>query len=192
MKPNKKPEFIQFTSNSVWYTLRGRAMVGIGITIAILCLVSPNVYMLGENASWLPVIGLVVLSVGVLRCIDGLNSKTTQGYLYNIQGGILDIVVGFLVFFSSNSSEIENENLLIVGYLLTQGIYRNVLLSASEIPNPLANRVTGLVSIILAFVVWYDWPTSMWFIAFSLSIDIIFRGWALMVMAASLKKHFND
>ncbi len=43
-----------------------------------------------------------------------------------MQGGILDIVVGFLVFFS-NTNEVNYLNLLIVGYMLTQGIYRNVL-----------------------------------------------------------------
>lgn len=167
-------------------------MILIGIIIAILSLVAPNVYMLGEDASWLPVIGFMVLLVGILRCVDGLASETAQGYLFNMQGGILDIVVGFLVFFSSNSTEINNENLLIVAYLLTQGIYRNVLISVAETPNPLSNRITGAVSILLGLIVWIDWPTSMWFIAFSLSVDISFRGWVLIVMASTLKKTSND
>ena len=167
-------------------------MILLGVIIAILSLVSPSVYILGENASWLPVIGFIVLMVGILRCIDGLASETAQGYLYNMQSGILDIVVGFLVFFSSNSTDINNENLLIVGYLLTQGIYRNILLSASGIPNPMPNRITGAVSILLGLIVWIDWPTSMWFIAFSLSIDISFRGWILIVMASTIKEASND
>lgn len=192
MKTKITSELIQYTANPGWYTIRGGAMILIGIMIAILSLVAPNVYMLGENASWLPVIGFMVLLVGILRCVDGLASETAQGYLFNMQGGILDIVVGFLVFFSSNSTEINNENLLIVGYLLTQGIYRNVLISVAETPNPLSNRITGAVSILLGLIVWIDWPTSMWFIAFSLSVDISFRGWVLVVMASTLKKTSND
>jgi uncharacterized membrane protein HdeD (DUF308 family) len=192
MKSKITSELIQFTASPWWYTLRGSAMILIGVIIAILSLVSPDVYMLGEHASWLPVIGFIVLLVGILRCVDGLASETAQGYLFNMQGGILDIVVGFLVFFSNDSTDVNNVNLLIVGYLLTQGIYRNVLLSVAEIRNPLSNRVTGAVSIILGILIWIDWPTSMWFIAFSLSVDISFRGWVLIVMASTLKRTSND
>jgi uncharacterized membrane protein HdeD (DUF308 family) len=192
MKSKITSELIQFTSNPRWYTILGSSMIFLGIIIAALSLISPNVYILGNHASWLPVVGVVVLLVGVFRCIDGLASETAQGYLFNMQGGILDIVVGFLVFFSNNMTA-NNVNLLIVGYLLTQGIYRNVLLSFAETPNPLSNRVTGMISVILGIVVWINWPTSMWFISFSLSVDISFRGWVLIVMASSLKaKLLND
>ncbi len=163
-------------------------MIVIGGVIATLSIVAPDVYMLGENASWVPVIGAIVLLVGILRCTDGFSSETAQGFLFNMQGGILDIVVGFLVLFSTNGDgDVNNLNLLIVGYLLTQGLYRNILLSFAEIRNPLPNRITGLVSIILGIMIWNDWPTSLWFIAFSLSVDIGFRGWVLIVMASSLK-----
>jgi uncharacterized membrane protein HdeD (DUF308 family) len=76
---------------------------------------------------------------------------------------------------------------LIVGYRLTQGIYRNILLPVAEIRNPLSNKITGVISILLGLMIWIDWPASMWFIAFSMSVDIGFRGWVLIVMASSIK-----
>ncbi len=161
-------------------------MILIGGMFATLSLVAPDVYMLGENASWVPVISLIVLLVGGLRCIDAFVSDSPQGFLFNMQGGILDLVVGFLVFFSTND-ETNYINLLIVGYMLTQGLYRNILISKARFHNPISNQVTGLISIVLGLMIWFDWPTSMWFIAFSLSVDISFRGWALMVLASSLK-----
>jgi len=185
------PELIQFTAKPWWYSIRGSAMILLGGVIATLSLVAPNVYMLGGNVSWIPVIAIILLLVGVLRCIDGLASETAQGFLFNMQGGILDIVVGFLVVFSPNS-EVNYLNLLIVGYMLTQGLYRNILLSVAEVRNPLSNRVTGVISIILGLMIWVDWPASMWFIAFSMSVDIGFRGWALIVMASSLKTEPTD
>lgn len=179
-------ELIQFTAKPWRYTIQGSAMIISGIILAALCIVSPDVYMFGEDASWAPVIGIIILLVGILRCIDGLASQNAQGFLFNIQGGVLDIVVGILIAFTNNS-DANNLNLLVVGYLLTQGIYRNVLLSVGEIPNPLSNRVTGLVSIILGIIIWIDWPASLWFIVFSLSVDISFRGWVLIAMASSLR-----
>lgn len=190
MKSKIRPELIQFTAKPWWYDIRGKAMLFIGGVIAILSLIAPNVYMLGGNVSWIPVIGIIVMLVGVLRCIDGLASGTAQGFLFNFQGGILDVVVGFLVVFSP-SGEVNYLNLLIVGYLLTQGLYRNVLLIVAKVPNPLPSRITGLISIILGLMIWIDWPASIWFIAFSMSVDISFRGWAMMAIASSLKKETN-
>ena len=162
-------------------------MIFVGSLTAVLSMISPDVYIMGESASWTPVISIAILIVGIFRCIDALRADTAQGFLYNIQGGVLDIVVGFLVVFSTDG-EANNLNLLIVGYLLTQGIYRNILLSVAKIPNPLSNRITGVISIILGIMIWIDWPASMWFIAFSLSVDISFRGWALVVLSSSINK----
>ncbi len=186
MKSNTA-ELFQFTAQPAWYSIRGKAMLFIGGAIAILSIVAPNVYMLGGDVSWIPVIGIIVLMVGVFRCIDGLASNTAQQLMYNIQGGVLDIVVGFLVVFSPHS-EVNYLNLLIVGYMFTQGIYRNILISVADIPNPNSSRITGLISIILGLMIWIDWPASLWFIAFSMSIDISFRGWAMITMASSLNK----
>ncbi len=187
MKSNTTPELFQFTAQPAWFGIRGKAMLFIGGAIALLSIVAPNVYMLGGDVSWIPVIGIIVLMVGVFRCIDGLASNTAQQLMYNIQGGVLDIVVGFLVVFSPQS-EVNYLNLLIVGYMLTQGIYRNILISVADTPNPNSSRITGLISIILGLMIWIDWPASLWFIAFSMSIDISFRGWAMITIASSLNK----
>ncbi len=184
---SKKNELIQFTARPLWYICRGIGMILVGGGISVMCLVAPNVYMLGESFSWIPVIGVVVFFVGVFRCIDAYATVSAQGFLVNMQGGVLDIITGFLVLFSI-SGQPENLNLLIVGYMLAQGVYRNILLSVANVANPISNRITGIISIILGLMIWADFPTSApWFLALSLSIDVSFRGWALIVLASSLK-----
>ncbi len=188
MNTNNSAELRQFTSRPLWYTIRGASMIIIGGVITTLCIVAPEVYMLGESFSWIPAIGVVVILVGILRAIDAFSTQTAQGFLVNMQGGVLDIVVGFLVLFSISGIP-ENLNLLIVGYLVSQGIYRNILLTVAKVPNPMSNRITGFISILLGILIWVDWPTSApWFLALSLSVDVGFRGWALIALASALKK----
>ena len=188
MNSKNSTELKQFTSRPMWYTIRGASMILGGVVIAALCIVAPKVYMLGENFSWVPVAGVMVFLAGVFRCIDALSTETAQGFLVNMQGGILDIVVGFLVLFSI-SGQPDDLHLLVVGYLLSQGIYRNVILSVAKTPNPISNRITGFISIILGILIWIDWPTSAtWFLALSLSVDVSFRGWALIALASAMKK----
>ena len=187
MKLSKSSELKQFSSMPLWYTIRGASMIFFGGGVAVMCIIAPNVQMFGEKFSWIPVIGMIVLVVGFLRIIDAYMSDSVQGFLLNMQGGILDVVVGFLVLFSISGQPSELV-LLIAGYMLTQGLLRNVLLSVVSIRNPKSNRITGIISIILGILIWLNWPTSApWFLAFSLSADIGFRGWALIMLASSIK-----
>lgn len=188
MKSTNSHELRQFTSKPWWYSVRGGVMIFVGGIVATLCLFVPNVHMLGESFSWLPVTGVIVFILGLLRFLDAFTSKSLQGYLLNMQGGILDTVVGTLILFGI-SDEPDRLIYLIAGYLFTQGILRCVLWSAVIIDNPISTRITGLVSIILGFLIWYGWPSSTtWFLALSISVDISFRGWALLMLATSLRK----
>jgi uncharacterized membrane protein HdeD (DUF308 family) len=178
-------ELTQFTSKPWWYTTRGVVMLLTGGLIAVMCLISPNVHMLGERFSWIPAIGVIVFLVGCLRCLDAFISKSVQGFLLNMQGGILDCIVGIIVLFSING-EPRDLVYLIAAYMLTQGLLRNVILSTVTIRNPKSNRITGIISILLGILVWIGWPSAApWFLAFSLSIDICFRGWGLIMLASS-------
>jgi len=187
MKLSSPSELKQFKSMPLWYTLRGTAMLLFGAVVATMCVIAPNVKMLGEQFSWIPVVGMIVFVVGILRGVDAYMSKTIQGYLLNMQGGVLDVFVGLLVLFSING-EPKDLVLLVSGYMLTQGVLRNVLISAVTIRNPKSSRITGLISIVLGMLIWSGWPTSEpWFLAFSLSVDIGFRGWALIMLASSIR-----
>jgi len=162
-------------------------MFFLGAVVATMCVIAPNVQMLGEKFSWIPIVGMIVFVIGILRGIDAYMSKTTQGFLLNMQGGVLDVFVGLLVLFSING-EPKDLILLVSGYMLTQGVLRNVLMSAVTIQNPKSSRITGLISIVLGLLIWSGWPTSEpWFLAFSLSVDIGFRGWALIMLASSIR-----
>jgi len=192
MKETNRIELLQFSSRPLWYSIRGWGMILFGAVIAFLCITSPEVYILSADFSWVPMVAIFVILVGALRCLDAFSTVSAQGFLVNMQGGTLDLVVGFLVLLGINGQP-EDLHLLIVGYLLSQGIYRNVVLTVAKIPNPLSNRITGVISIILALLIWLDWPTSApWFLALALSIDIGFRGWALIVLASSIKNNVDE
>lgn len=180
-------ELQQFAAKPWWYTTRGLMMILCGGSVAIFCIIAPNVQMLSAGVSWLPLIGFIVIVVGLLRCVDGVKATSLQGFILNMQGGVLDVVVGGLILFSIGDDP-AMLSFLIAGYLITQGLLRNILLTVVKIDNPISSRLTGLVSIILGILIWLDWPTSAaWFLAFSLCIDINFRGWALLILASSMR-----
>ena len=41
----------------------------------------------------------------------------------------------------------------------------------------------------MGILIWLQWPImAHWFLALALSIDISFRGWALIMLASSIRK----
>lgn len=189
---NQRTELKQFKARPLWYTLRGIVMILSGGGIAVLCLMAPNVYMLGDNLSWLPAVSALLLLVGILRCSDAYSAHSAPGFLVNMQGGVLDVVTGGLLLLNIGEDAAKLQ-LLLVGYMVAQGIYRNILLSVAKVPHPVANRITGFISIGLGVLIWSELPTvAPWFLALSLSVDVAFRGWLLVVLAASLKKQTSE
>ena len=192
MTSTDKPEIQQYKSRPFIFKSRGIVMILLGGMLVIACISTPEVMMLSESSSWLPIVGIIVLVVGLLRCIDAFMALTPQGYLMNMHGGVLDMVVGGLVLFSVGDGA-EMLVYLIAGYLITQGILRNTLLSVVSIRNPLSNRVTGIISIIMGLLIWLQSAVmAHWILALALSIDICFRGWALIMLASSIKKNPSE
>jgi uncharacterized membrane protein HdeD (DUF308 family) len=134
--------------------------------------------------------------VGVLHCLDGFlslrslrtghNSYTPRAG-YNLHSGIFDAVVGFLVLFSVGEEPVLLA-LLISGYLMTQGLARVILSFLLPFHNPMSARISGVLSLLLGFLVFLQWTSpAAWFLSLSLSAEIASRGWALIQLADSLK-----
>ena len=169
------------------YLLRGWIMLLLGATLMLLTALKPHVKFFSVDFSWLPVVGLLLMLVGVPRCLDGIRSAKSPGFFYNFQGGILDTVVGFLVF-SSIGKDPAFLVLLISGYLMTQGLFRFILSFLVPLKNPRSTQIGGLLSLILGILVWMQWPLmATWFLSLSLSTEITTRGIALIQFADSLK-----
>lgn len=191
MDPKNAAEYKEFAADPKWYTLRGVIMLLFGGFVALMSLLAPDVQKVGGVFSWMPMIGFCLLILGGLRCLDGYMAKSMQGFILNMQGGILDCVIGAIIILSSKQDPIKF-SYMVTAYLLTQGILRNVLLHAFKVEHPSSNRITGMVSILFGILVWLHWPTeAAWFLAFALSIDIMFRGWALIKLASSIRANIS-
>ena len=173
---------------SPWvYMLRGWVMFLLGSALVVMTAIKPHVTMLSKDFSWLPVIALLLITMGILRCLDSLMSRRSTRFQYNLQGGLFDLVVGLLILFNVGEDPVLL-GLLISGYLITQALSRIILSFVNSFRNPSSTRVAGLLSLILGLMVWMHWPfPSAWFMSLSLSVEIASRGWALIQLAGALK-----
>ena len=70
------------------YMLRGWLMFLLGSTLVVMTAIKPHVTMLSKDFSWLPVIAMLLITMGILRCLDSLMSLRSTRFQYNLQGGL--------------------------------------------------------------------------------------------------------
>ena len=170
------------------FMFRGSMMFVLGSLLIVFTILAPDMKMLGEDASWLPVSSTLVLVIGILRCIDAFTSDKKSLFFMNLQGGLFDAVCGFIIL-TSIHEEALTLSLLIAAYLLIQGLLRIIVTFSIAVPNPKSTRIGGFISVLLGIMAWMNWPFSaLWFLSLALSVDITNRGWALIFYANSVKK----
>lgn len=170
---------------------RGLVLSVAGVALTTLSVLVPDVRMMYESSSWLPIVALVILGTGILACLDALLWRHSKEFYTHLQIGVLDAVFGLIILTELNKPA-DKIILLVSAYLLIKGIFR--ILAAYSVHFSHFNVATlgGFVSVAMGMVLWQEWlGQSMWFICFCLSIDIMTRGWALTWFGIWLKTQYK-
>jgi len=185
----KSSRFERFTMNWQRLLIQGSAIFLMGLTLVLASTLNPDaVVMSARYFSWLPLCGIVILALGLLECLDAFLAKEQRDFFQNLQVGVLDTVVGGLVILSVAQSPARLSS-MIAAFLMVRGIVRITLTYALQLPHIISTAVCGLISIMTGFMVFLEWPTPAgWFIALCLSIEIAFRGWAMMMFSLWVRK----
>ncbi|TAL43342.1 MAG: hypothetical protein EPN89_15955 [Methylovulum sp.] len=181
--------FERFNMNWRRLLMQGLVIFLMGLILVFASVLNPDaVVMSARYFSWLPLCGIIILALGLLECLDAFLAKEQRDFFQNLQVGVLDTVVGGLIILSV-TEEPARLSLMIAAFLMVRGIVRIVLTYALSLPQIISTAVCGLISILAGFMVFLGWPTSAgWFIALCLSIEIAFRGWAMMMFSLWVRK----
>ena len=169
--------------------IQGTIIIIIGIVLALSSFFNTDtILMSARGFSWLPLSGMVVFFLGLVGCLEAYSAKVPRDFYQNLQVGILDTVIGGLIIFSV--SEVPQRlSMMIAAFLIVRGLVRIALVRALHLPHAVSTSLCGLVSIILGFLICFEWPTNEgWFLSLSLNIEIAFRGWAMIMFSLWLKK----
>ncbi len=186
-----KADFDHFMPQRNTLFVRGLVLSIAGILLTTFSILAPDVRIMFQNSSWLPIVAMVILGTGVLACFDAFLWRGGKEFYANLQIGILDTVVGLIILTELNKSE-DKLILLASAYLLIKGIFRVLAAYSVHFSHFTISTFGGLISVVLGIVLWQEWlGTSMWFICFCLSIDIMTRGWALTWFGIWLKTQYQ-
>jgi uncharacterized membrane protein HdeD (DUF308 family) len=122
-------------------------------------------------------VGWLLVFSGGAHLVFAWHTRTTGGLIWELLLGILYVLVGGYVLFRPVAG-LASLTLVLAFYLFAEGVLEFVL-SFRLRPMPGSNWLLfdGIITLILAFMIWRTWPSSTeWVIGTLVGISMLFSG----------------
>jgi len=161
-----------------WFVVLGIALIALGVV----CIMGDMTATLATVLAlgWLLVIGAVVALVQAFRAYDW------HGFFLYFLSALLRGVAGYVLIRYPGSGEVSI-TILLASLFIVGGIFRTVAASSMRFPSWGWTAFSGIVAVILGFMLIYQLPNaSLWFIGFL--VGFIFDGISLIALGTAVKK----
>ena len=158
---------------------------GVGIALVILGIVAVADSVAVTMVSMI-VIGWLLVIGGVVQVVHAFRGQGLGGVLLSLLGGILYLVVGFLLIANPVVGALAL-TLVAAFFLFATGAFRIVGSATVRFPTWGWTLAVGVIDLLLAGLIVAHWPiTALWVIGLFLGIEMLVGGWSLLVLAMSL------
>lgn len=165
----------------------GGKVMGVGAILALIGVVfmaKPDILGMGIAA----LIGFLLIVLGLFRLAFAWVSASWGSTVLQLLVGGLAVAAG-VVMLTDPSRGLEVLTVILGIYLLLDGI-SEVAMSLSLRPvGGMWLMISGIVSIVLAVMIWRQWPTSgEWALGFLIGIKLLVDGLAILAVGFGIKK----
>ncbi len=165
--------------NWAWFLGLGICLIVLG-TLALGSTVFVTLLSV-EFLGWLLLIG------GVMQAAHGFMRRAWQGFFVDLLVGLLYMVVG-LMFIDNPLATAGALTLMMSVFLILGGVFRIAAVFATRLHNRIWLLLNGVITLVLGVMIWKQYPESaLWVIGLFIGIDMIFNGWALVMLALAVR-----
>jgi len=132
-------------------------------------------------------LGCLVLAGAVVHLIQSFSTRGWGGVFGHILAAVLYGVAGWYMIVNPTVSAATLT--LVIGMLLAVGgLYQTVTSIGMRYRSWGWAFLNGLVTVILGVLIFAQWPVSgLWLIGTFVGIDLMFRGWAALMLAMAVR-----
>lgn len=161
-------------------------LLALGIALVLIGSVAIAAPLLA-TAGVVTVIGVLMLAAGIAQIVSAFSSAKWSGVFVHIMVGVLYGVTGFFVL-ENTLAGAAALTLLLAAFFVVSGIFRVVFSLRERFLNWGWTLLGGAVSLLLGIIIWRQMPeSSLWIIGLLVGIDLIFTGWASIMLAYAVR-----
>jgi uncharacterized membrane protein HdeD (DUF308 family) len=160
------------------------------IVLGLLAIAVPEVATLAITL----LIGWLFLIGGIFRTISVLQHRTMPGFAWSLLTAVLAILLGLILVFRPLAGVLTLTIWLIVFFII-EGIAAIFLAieHRRHLPSWGWVLLSGLVDLLLAYLIWDGWPSSAgWAIGLLVGINMVFVGLSLVMTALAARTMVPD
>lgn len=138
------------------------------------------------------VVGIALVAAGIAQLAQAFLARGAPGVMTHVFMGVLDVVVGVL-FISRPGVAAATLSLMLIAFFWVGGLTRIVSASALRHAGWGWSVVSGLIGIVLGFIVLSGWPAiSIWLIGAFVGIELLATGGALTAFGISARQWLHQ
>jgi uncharacterized membrane protein HdeD (DUF308 family) len=131
----------------------------------------------------------LIIFAGVLEGAYAIRHRERGHLTLYLLEALLAIVIGALLLRSPVSGAVVL-TMLVATYFVVSGIFRVVGALALRLPHWGWLLTSGIINLGLGIIVWSGWPvTGLWVLGMFIGINLLFSGWARVMLALVLRSH---
>lgn len=132
-------------------------------------------------------IGILMIVAGAAQVVGSFWAGKWTGFLITLLSGIFYVVVGGMLLKEPIAGEAAL-TLVVGAFFLASGIFRSVAAMSLKMNHWGWVLLNGVVTALLGLLVLADWPaTGLFAIGLFVGIDMIFNGWAYVMLAFGIR-----
>lgn len=135
------------------------------------------------------VFGVLFVIGGVAQLIQAFRAKGWGGAAFQVLGGLLALALGVILLLFPLQG-VLTLTILLAAFFVAQGIVK-VISAFRQQPSSGWGWLlfSGLLGIVVGIIIWAGLPgTAVWVLGLLVGIELIFSGWAMIMIAMAGKK----
>jgi uncharacterized membrane protein HdeD (DUF308 family) len=168
---------------------------GLWFLFLFLGLVSIFVGMLAIGTPWVAtqvavlVFGVLLLIAGVTEVIHAVMVRNLKGFALHLLAAALYLFVGLFIL-EDNLRAAAVLTLVLGAGFLVGGVLRIIFSFVVQFAGWPWVVVNGVINLVLGYIILSGWPeTKLWVIGLLVGIDLIFNGWAWVILAITVRSY---
>ena len=132
--------------------------------------------------------GVLLLIAGITEIITSFWAGKWSGMFVHILIGLLYVVGGFFIIDAPLEGALFLTKVIAI-LLIVSGIFRIITSLVDRYPGSGWVLLNGVVSLMLGIMIYRGWPASgLWVIGLFIGIELIFNGWAWVMLSLDLRR----
>jgi uncharacterized membrane protein HdeD (DUF308 family) len=134
------------------------------------------------------VFGVLLLVAGIAEVVHAVMVRNLKGFALHLLSAVLYLIAG-LFMLEDPVRAAAVITLLLSAAFLVGGVLRIVFSLVVRFPAWGWVLLNGVVDLILGILIWREWPeSSLWVIGLFVGIELLFHGWAWIILALTVPR----